>query len=119
VIRRLLSVLSGLAMLHLTLVGQLPCAPDSSATPAHSMDAMDMGAMAMDGSHATESHHKSSEQQAPQRCCEAMSGCAVSITIAAATRVVTSAHATTDIPISDHVALLSFRTAPEPPPPKA
>jgi hypothetical protein len=118
VIRRLLSVLSGLAMLHLTLVGQLPCAPDNSATPAHSMDAMDMGAMAMDRAHAAAEHHAPA-QTTQQRCCEAMSGCAVSLTIASATRVISSMHAAGDIPIAEHVALLSFQTAPEPPPPKA
>jgi hypothetical protein len=118
VIRRLLSVLSGLAMLHLTLVGQLPCAPENLAAPAHSMDTMDMGGMAMDGAHAAADHHAPA-QKAPQRCCEAMSGCTVSLTIASATRVITSLHAAGDIPIADDVALLSFQTAPEPPPPKA
>ena len=117
--RRLLALVSGLAMLHLTLVGQLPCAPDSAAAPAqsHSMDAMDMGDMTM-SSHTTDTHH-GSEQQAPQRCCEAMSGCTVSIATAAATRRVAAISPTSDIPVVEQVALLSFQTAPEPPPPKA
>ena len=60
--RRLFALVSGLAMLHLTLVGQLPCAPDNSAaaTPAQ---AMDMHDMAMSDSHAADSHHESSNQQ--------------------------------------------------------
>ena len=117
---RLLALVSGLAMLHLTLLGQLPCAPENSAAPAaeHSMDAMEMGDMSMGSSQAADPHH-SSEQQTPQRCCEAMSGCTVSISIAAATRVVAAISPTTDIPTVEQVALLSFQTAPEPPPPKA
>jgi len=105
-------------MLHLTLVGQLPCAPETAETPTHSMDTMDMGAMDMSANHGT-AGHQSSGQQAPQRCCEAMSGCTVSITIASATHVVAKVYASRDIPIADRVALLSVQTAPEPPPPKA
>lgn len=118
--RRLLALVSGLAMLHLTLVGQLPCAPDGSAatTKAHSMDAMDMGDMAMGGSHA-DSHHAPSNQQTPQKCCEAMSGCGISVSIAAATRVAAAMSPNSDAPVMEQVALLSFQTAPEPPPPKA
>lgn len=105
-------------MLHLTLVGQLPCAPDNSAAPAHAMGSMDMSAMPTDASHAA-AGNQSPAQQAPQRCCEAMSGCTVSIAAASATRIVAYVHASRDMPIADRVALQSFQTAPEPPPPKA
>lgn len=105
-------------MLHLTLVGQLPCAPDSSAAPAHAMGTMDMSAMSTAASHAAVKH-QAPAQQPPQRCCEAMSGCTVSIAAASATRIVAYVRASCDIPIADRVALLSFQTAPEPPPPKA
>jgi hypothetical protein len=43
----------------------------------------------------------------------------VSIATAAATRIVAAISPTSDIPVVEQVALLSFQTAPEPPPPKA
>ena len=130
--RNLVAVLTMISMLHLTLVcADLACASHSMATSE---------AMVGMGDVAGAAHHDSGMQNVvaaisttgpnvagaadcttpvQPRCCEAMSSCSVTTTVSAAMRLV-SYCAPSGVLLGDTATEpTSFRSPPEPPPPKA
>lgn len=108
-LRRLVALLSSLAMIHLTVVvGEASCV----TTAAPSAEGHEH--------HAVPAETPPADQTAQQQCCEAMIACSVASDVAHAR--VRLADATAPAMQSSgavHDAPASFVAPPEPPPPKA
>jgi hypothetical protein len=114
-------------MLHLMLVGSdLACA-SHGARSGRAMAGMSAGAHMtmgdMDGhagaAHASAQPATDCTTPAQTRCCDAMSSCGVSTTLGAAPTLALAGLPEATTPRHLGSVLVSVRTAPEPPPPKA
>ena len=108
-LRRLVALLSSLAMIHLTVVvGEASCVtPAAPSAEAHEH-------------HAAPTETPPADQPAQQQCCEAMIACSVASDVTQARVLLASGSAPSrqsSTPIHDAPA--SFAAPPEPPPPKA
>ena len=138
--RRLFSLLTSAAMLHLTLVaGDAACAThgvDGHHAPSSQGAAVAAHAMPMDGRvmSSTTGAPDSTVSDAPmakagmppcevptqQHCCEALVGCSMDSAVTGAHEgFVASVSASARILVARHDPPASFASAPEPPPPKA
>jgi hypothetical protein len=127
-LRVLVALMTSLSLLHLTLEGSgamCSAARGESAQGAMAMSGAgshaghDAAAASMAGQHP-DAAQQEGDRHAParERCCESMSSCGVT-TIASVIERASAPLAASRIPARSDPMLMSARTAPEPPPPKA